>query len=105
MTKFAVDVYYNEHWESIALFADTASLDAMIAFAETQFENGNSLTTPGENICIVDTTTGEVLWDWESAEETYNPDDYFPDDVDESFYDPYSGCDFYETCDFDGGEW
>ena len=27
----------------------------------------------------------------------------FPDDVDETNYDPYLGCDFYETCDFDEG--
>ena len=27
----------------------------------------------------------------------------FPDDVDESNYDPYMGCDFFESCDFDEG--
>lgn len=31
-------------------------------------------------------------------------EDYdFPDDVDETNYDPYMGCDFYETCDCDEG--
>ena len=28
---------------------------------------------------------------------------YFPDDVDETNYDPYMGCDFFETCDCDEG--
>lgn len=27
----------------------------------------------------------------------------FPDDVDETNYDPYMGCDFFETCDYDEG--
>lgn len=27
----------------------------------------------------------------------------FPDDVDETNYDPYMGCDFFETCDCDEG--
>ena len=31
-------------------------------------------------------------------------EDYdFPDDVDETNYDPYMGCDFFETCDCDEG--
>ena len=31
-------------------------------------------------------------------------EDYdFPDDVDETNYDPYMGCDFYETCNCDEG--
>lgn len=26
---------------------------------------------------------------------------YIPDDIDESNYDPYMGCDFFESCDID----
>ena len=35
------------------------------------------------------------------VEEEEEPD--FPDDVDETNYDPYMGCDFFETCDCDEG--
>lgn len=36
--------------------------------------------------------------------EDVEEEDYdFPDDVDETNYDPYMGCDFFETCDCDEG--
>lgn len=37
----------------------------------------------------------------DNIEEEEEP--YFPDDVDESNYDPYMGCDFFDTCDCDEG--
>jgi len=37
----------------------------------------------------------------EVENEEEEPD--FPDDVDETNYDPYMGCDFFETCDCDEG--
>lgn len=44
--------------------------------------------------------TAEIPLDmFEDEEEDYD----FPDDVDETNYDPYMGCDFYETCDCDEG--
>ena len=70
MTRYAVDIFYNNEWNPIALFSDEVSLDAMVAFAGEQFNNGNSLTTPADNIRIIDMTTGEILWDWESGTQT-----------------------------------
>lgn len=56
---------------------------------------------------IIDVETGEIYvtctWDENDIpEEDYGPWD---DDVDESNYDPYAGCDMYEVEPFDfGGE-
>lgn len=72
MTRYAVDIFRNGNWDSIALFSDEVSLDAMVAFSGEQFNNGNSLTTPAENIAVIDMMTGELLWDWESGTQT-NP--------------------------------
>ena len=72
MTRYAVDIFRNGNWDSIALFSDEVSLDAMVAFSGEQFNNGNSLATPAENIAVIDMMTGELLWDWESGTQT-NP--------------------------------
>lgn len=97
MTKYSVDVFVNGNWETIGLFSDNVSLSAMTAFAMEQFQNGNSVDCPAEDIAVIDMDTGEVLWDWdEDCWETVD----IPDDVDESNYDPYMGCDFYDY----GGE-
>ena len=48
--------------------------------------------------------TGEVYATCGFDEDDIAEEDYFPDDVDESNYDPYAGCDMYETYDI-GGEW
>lgn len=40
----------------------------------------------------------------QEAIETADYDDY-EDDVDETNYDPYMGCDFYESYDYDLTEW
>ena len=53
---------------------------------------------------IWDTMTGEVYATCGFDEDDIAEEDYFPDDVDESNYDPYAGCDMYETYDI-GGEW
>ena len=63
-TKYYVSVWNGESWEGIALFSDKCDIDAMIMFCTHQFELGNSITTPAENIAITDIDTGEVLWDW-----------------------------------------
>lgn len=94
MTKYCVNVYQNENWESIALFSDKVSLDAMIEFAIVQFENGNSLLTPGANIAVIDLDTGEVLWNWLDAEN----EDFEPNWIDDDCgFDPYLGC-FTDDC-------
>ena len=51
---------------------------------------------------IWDTMTGEVYATCGFDEDDIAEEDYFPDDVDESAYDPYMGCDFYETYDIGG---
>ena len=52
-----------------------------------------------ENLNITDVEeTAEIPLDMFEDEE---PD--FPDDVDETNYDPYMGCDCFETCDCDEG--
>ena len=94
MTKYSVDVRRNGEWESIALFSDKADFGAMTDFCVSQFQNGNSLDCPAEDIVIVDVETAEILWQWE----TVFDDDSYDDSVDESNYDPYMGCDSYE-CD------
>ena len=98
MTKYSVSIETETCSQPVALFDELASMDAMIAFAEYQFENGNSLETPGYNVYILDLTTGEIVWDWREENEYCD----IPDDVDESAYDPYMGCDFYETYDVGG---
>ena len=62
--KYEIDIHYNGFWETIAHFSEKVSIEIIIAFAVAQFENGNSLTTPADNIAVVDENTGEVLWDW-----------------------------------------
>jgi hypothetical protein len=55
-----------------------------------------------ENLNITDVEeTAEVPLDMFEDVEDEEPD--FPDDVDETNYDPYMGCDFFETCDCDEG--
>ena len=108
MTKYSVDVCHNGEWESIALFSDRADFGAMADFCVSQFQNGNSLDCPAESIAIIDVETGEILQQWETAsdDDPYEIewDDHYWDDgcpidnVDESNYDPYTGCDMYE-CD------
>ena len=55
-----------------------------------------------ENLNITDVEeTAEIPLDMFEDVEDEEPD--FPDDVDETNYDPYMGCDFFETCDCDEG--
>jgi len=91
-TKYSCDIHTEDGWESIALFSDKVSLDAMQAFAWEQFERGNSLSAPCDSIVITDMDTGEILWDSNDAVD-YGPDD---DDYDEMGFDPYEGCYTYD---------
>lgn len=91
MTKYSVDIHTNGNWESIALFSDKASLPAIEEFCLAQFENGNSLFAPADDIRIMFLDTTEVLWDWESycEEEAYDDDWDYNEDMG---FDPYEGC-------------
>lgn len=110
MTKYSVSVLHNGEWNGVALFADTMNFHAIVTFCYEQFECGNSLTTPGEDMTIVDLGTGEVLWSWQAAqdgeydEEWLNDDDYWDDGCpiepanidDDCGFDPYEGCYTYD---------
>lgn len=63
MTKYAIDIFRGEDWEPIALFSDEVSLDAMVACAGAQVNADDSII----NTRVIDMTTGELLWDWESG--------------------------------------
>ena len=61
MTKYCANIVTDISEETIALFSDKVTIRAMAAFADEQFELGNSLLTPCKKIYIKDLTTGEVL--------------------------------------------
>lgn len=61
MTKYCANIVTDISEETIALFSDKVTIRAMTAFAEEEFELGNSLLTPCKKIYIKDLTTGEVL--------------------------------------------
>ena len=61
MTKYCANIVTDISEETIALFSDKVTIRAMSAFAEEQFELGNSLLTSCKKIYIKDLTTGEVL--------------------------------------------
>ena len=92
MTKYSCDIHTDNGWESIALFSDACALDAMEQFCTFQFELGNSLTTPADNIAIIDLDTGEVVWDWiGDSQDDLDYDE--PANIDDDCgFDPYEGC-------------
>lgn len=99
MTKYSVSVYANGEWESIALFSDKVSVGTMVDFCLShadvmEYTQDYAIS----DIALTDMTTGEVLWNLADDDR----DDY-NDDVDESNYDPYLGCDSYDCEPFDGG--
>ena len=99
MTKYSVSVLHEGERTGIALFADSVNFHAIVAFCYEQFECGNSLTTPGENIAITDLDTGEILWNWKDAqngdydeewldeEDIPQEDDPYDVDWDDHYYD------------------
>lgn len=101
--KYSVDVFFIDEWRTIAMFDSDCDLDNVIAFANAQFNLGNSLTTPAENIAVIDLTTGEILWDWiddqdevdwqallESGAHIVNGEPMYPIDI-ECGFNPYMG--------------
>ena len=71
--------------EGMALFAHNSSMLAIHEYAKALFE-----TYDDEHfVHVIDLETGEIIFE-------FDPNGPEPDDVDESFYDPYLGCDVFE---------
>ena len=70
-------------------------INAALAYCEEEID----VRQQAISAVIWDTMTGEVYATCGFDEDDIEEEDYFPDDVDESAYDPYMGCDFYETYD------
>lgn len=111
-TRYSVEIHTAEGWESIALFADTVSFEAMGAFIAAEFQCGNSLDNPCDAIHVNDMETGEVILSADVAsvledgahivndEVMYPPEDWDwePADIDDDCgFDPYLGC-FTDDC-------
>ena len=90
-----------------------SNINDALAFCEDEIDNRlqavsgvvfNADTGELYATCHADNYDGDGIEDYTDCTEYEEcwPED-FPDDVDETFYDPYAGCDMYETCDFDGG--
>ena len=94
MTKYSCDIHTTEGWESIALFSDEVSFEAMGASIGAEFECGNSLLTPCDAIRVIDLTTGEIVLEAEVGD----AEDYKPTNIDDDCgFDPYLGC-FTDDC-------
>lgn len=94
MTKYSCDIHTTKGWETIALFSDKVSFEAMGAFIGAEFECGNSLFAPCDAIRVIDLTTGEVALEAEVGD----AEDYEPADIDDDCgFDPYLGC-FTDDC-------
>lgn len=63
MTKYCANIVTDVSEYTIALFSDEVTVKAMAAFAEEQFELGNSLVTPCKKIYIKDLKTEEILYE------------------------------------------
>lgn len=88
MTRFSCDIHTEDGWESIALFSDKVSFEAMGAFIAAEFECGNSLSAPCDAICVVDMDTGEIVLEAEVGD----AEDHEPVDIDDDCgFDPYEG--------------
>lgn len=105
-TRYSVEIHTAEGWESIALFADTVSFEAMGAFIAAEFQCGNSLDNPCDAIHVNDMETGEVILSADVAsvledgahivndEVVYPPEDWDwePADIDDDCgFNPYLG--------------
>lgn len=101
-------VLFNSHPCSVTLCNE----DDGIYDAPTTFEDINAaLAYCEEEIDVRQQAISAAIWDADTGEvyavcgfdeDDIAEEDYFPDDVDESNYDPYMGCDFYETYDIGG---
>lgn len=90
------------YWNDDAAWEDNnpySTIDAAMEAAENEID----VRQQAIGAHIIDAETGEIYitctWDESDIpEEDYG---YWDDDVDESFYDPYAGCDMYEVEPFD----
>lgn len=74
-------------------------INAALAYCEEEID----VRQQAISAVIWDTMTGEVYATCGFDEDGIPEEDYFPDDVDESNYDPYAGCDMYEVEPMDFG--
>ena len=74
-------------------------INAALAYCEEEID----VRQQAISAVIWDTMTGEVYATCGFDEDDIPEEDYFPDDVDESNYDPYAGCDMYEAEPMDFG--
>jgi hypothetical protein len=74
-------------------------INAALAYCEEEID----VRQQAISAVIWDTMTGEVYATCGFDEDDIPEEDYFPDDVDESNYDPYAGCDMYEVEPMDFG--
>ena len=75
-------------------------INAALAYCEEEID----VRQQAISAVIWDTMTGEVYATCGFDEDDITEEDYpiWDDDVDESNYDPYAGCDMYETYDIGG---
>ena len=88
--KYGIYFYGDDHsWDAGTAFD---SLDTALAYCERQIDDFQQAYFAN----VYSLETGEIIA--KCAWETPEDEDDFCDDVDESNYDPYIGCDFYD-CD------
>ena len=95
MTKYSVDILNDDNWESLALFAHNCDFNAIIDFCNSQFDCGNNLYTPADDIRIMDMDTGKIVWQWSDDHPEWDDE---PSNIDDDCgFDPYLGC-FTDDC-------
>lgn len=94
MTKYRISIVNGQSEECIALLTDKVNIDAMVDFCVAQFQNGNSIDAPADNIVITDYITQDILWDYNhDFERPYDEPAFIDDDCG---FDPYEGCFTYD---------
>jgi len=89
-------MYWNDNgseWEDAFPYS---TIDEALAAAENEIDN----RCQANGAHIIDADTGEIYITCYYDENEDYPD--YNDDVDESNYDPYAGCDMYDFEPFDG---
>ena len=86
MTTYTINVLKNDNWEFFALVGTDAPMDAIKAFCDRVYE----VETLADDVAIVDSETGEILWNRGPFEDE-------PIDWDtEMGFNPYEGCYDYD---------
>lgn len=101
MTKYSIRVKTktNPNFESIALFADSVPQEVLHECTYSCYTDWEEVTA----VECIDLDTGEVLYStsvdkYDKYYLTKSPtaEEEIPDDVDESNYNPYIGCDDFD---------